>query len=143
MLAIVLDTNVYISSILTRGKARQILELIIEGKIDLVVSGSILNKLEEVLNRKKFGFPERIVQAIIREIQAVSDEVYPIRRIAAVTEDPDDDKTIECAVFGNADYIVSGDKHLLSLHKYRDIPIISPAEFLKILEELGIRKPRQ
>ena len=50
--------------------------------------------------------------------------------LEAVEDDPDDDKILECAVAGNADYIVSGDSHLLDIEEHRGVEILSPDEFL-------------
>ncbi|HEX8228447.1 MAG TPA: putative toxin-antitoxin system toxin component, PIN family, partial [Chloroflexia bacterium] len=61
--------------------------------------------------------------------------VHPTVPIDAIASDPDDNKFLECAVAGGADYIVSGDKHLLSLGEYEGIRILSPADFLRVLEQ--------
>ena len=50
--------------------------------------------------------------------------------LEAIEDDPDDDKVLECAVAGNADYIVSGDSHLLDIEEYRGVEIVSPDESL-------------
>ena len=55
--------------------------------------------------------------------------VTPEMDLEAVEDDPDDDKILECAVAGNADYIVSGDSHLLDIEEYRGVEIVSPDEF--------------
>jgi uncharacterized protein len=60
--------------------------------------------------------------------------INPSRHFAAVREDPEDDKFIDCAVEAQADYIISGDAHLLQVKAFRDIPIYSPKEFLKIIK---------
>lgn len=49
--------------------------------------------------------------------------------------DPDDNKFLECAIAGGADYIVSGDAHLVEMEEYRGIQILTPAEFLVVLGE--------
>ncbi|MCG2722043.1 MAG: putative toxin-antitoxin system toxin component, PIN family, partial [Thermodesulfovibrionales bacterium] len=53
--------------------------------------------------------------------------------IEAVPEDPEDNKFIECALTCKADYIVSGDRHLLNLKEYAGIKILKASEFLAIL----------
>jgi len=52
---------------------------------------------------------------------------------SVVTDDPDDDFVIACAVEGNADYIVSGDEHLLALAQHRTIRIVSPVQFVDVV----------
>jgi predicted nucleic acid-binding protein len=54
-------------------------------------------------------------------------------RLSVVREDPDDDRYVECAVEGRAEYVVSGDRHLLTLGSYRDFVIVSPRAFLAVL----------
>ena len=51
--------------------------------------------------------------------------------LEAIEDDPDDDKILECAVAGNADYIISGDSHLLDIGEYRDIRVLNPDQFLE------------
>ncbi len=58
--------------------------------------------------------------------------VIPITESITVCRDPDDDKFLERAVSGNADYLVSRDDDLLALHPFREIPILRPAEFLNV-----------
>ena len=58
--------------------------------------------------------------------------VIPITESITACRDPDDDKFLELAVSGNADYLVSGDDDLLALHPFRAIPILRPAEFLNV-----------
>lgn len=63
-----------------------------------------------------------------RASQTVSSPVPEV-----ILEDPDDDKFLACAIDGGADYIVSGDHHLLDLGSYEGIPILRPATFLQIV----------
>jgi predicted nucleic acid-binding protein len=61
--------------------------------------------------------------------------VFPMENAAGATTDPDDEMILECALAAEADFIVTGDKkHLLPLRQFRDIPIVSPADFLRLLE---------
>lgn len=59
--------------------------------------------------------------------------VYPQRIPEMIEEDPDDNQILACASEGKANFIVSGDKHLLDLKDYCDIKIIPPREFIRIL----------
>jgi putative PIN family toxin of toxin-antitoxin system len=60
--------------------------------------------------------------------------VEPDFSLAAIPEDPDDNRVLECAVAGKADYIVSGDRHLLKLHSYLDISIVTVWQFMDAVE---------
>jgi len=57
--------------------------------------------------------------------------VQPKETVAVIAEDPDDDKFLACAVAANTSAIISGDPHLLGLGSYRNIPIMTPAQFLE------------
>ncbi len=70
----------------------------------------------------------------MHEFEAICEMVVPSRKLAAVKEDPYDNMVLECAVEARVDYVVSGDGHLLKLGRFEDIPILSPAQFLEVLE---------
>ena len=133
MIRIVLDTNVLISALLFGGNPQTVLEIAIMGQISLVLSREILNEFEDVLCGKKFAYPPEIARNIVRELEAVSELVFPTRKIAAVKADPYDNLILECAVKAGVDYVVSGDNHLLELRRFEGIPILSPAQFLKVV----------
>ncbi len=127
---VVLDTNVLISAIVFGGKPRHILESIIRGKVGLAVSESILEEVKAVLAGRKFRFPSQVVHVVLTEIGSMSELVDPRVRINKIKKDPDDNRVLECAVESNADYIVSGDSHLLELGSFKGISIINPADFI-------------
>lgn len=128
---VVLDTNVIISALLFGGQPRQVLEMVIGGTIGMALSLDILQEVQDVLRRPKFGFPAESIAEIIRELQEISRLVYPTERLNIIPSDPDDNRIVECAWAAKATVIISGDSHLLSLGKYRRIRIFSPAGFLK------------
>ena len=127
---VVLDTNVLISAIMFGGKSRDILEMGISGKIRIATSQDILKELAEVLVDKKFRSSVLFVQQTIHELSEISELVIMTGKINFIKEDPDDNRILECAVSSKADYIVSGDKHLLSLKNFKKIKIYSPSDFL-------------
>lgn len=134
MIRLVLDTNVLISALLFGGNPQTVLEKMIMGQVGLVLSRDILNEFEGVLCGKKFGFPPEIARSIVRELEAIGEVVAPTRKIAIVKADPYDNLILECAVEAKVDYVVSGDNHLIELKRFEGIPILSPAQFLKVLE---------
>jgi putative PIN family toxin of toxin-antitoxin system len=134
VIRIVLDTNVLISALFFGGNPQTVLEKAIMGQISLVLSREILNEFEEVLCGRKFAYPPAISRTIVRELEAISELVFPTRKIAAVKADPYDNLILECAVEAGVDYGVSGDNHLLELKRFEGIPILSPAQFLKVVE---------
>ncbi|HUS88390.1 MAG TPA: putative toxin-antitoxin system toxin component, PIN family [Desulfosporosinus sp.] len=129
---VVLDTNVLISAIVFGGNPRKLLEAILRGEPKLFLCDYILNELIGVLLRPKFDFPPDVIRSIISELNAISYVVTPTVRIRKIKEDPADNKILECALEANADYIISGDSHLLNQKVYRNVKVITPAEYLKI-----------
>ena len=130
MMKVVLDTNTYISGILFNGAPRKVLNLIIEGKVESFISDEIVTELREVLGREKFGLSGDNVHFIVAEIESVNNVVYPAIPIQAVEKDTTDNKVIECAVEADADVIISGDKHLTELKRFRNIEIAYAGDFL-------------
>jgi len=63
-----------------------------------------------------------------------SELAVPKRKVNVVKQDPDDNKFIEAALEGEADYIVTQDRHLLKLKEFEGIKIVTPEEFLRILK---------
>lgn len=133
MIKAILDTNVVISAIVFGGKPRRVLNLAIEGKISLFFSEPMFEEIREILGGRKFRLTTPQLLAVERELEAISDTVYPDKSIKVVKDDPDDDLFIECALAADADYIVSGDKHLLDLKRYGNIKIVNAAEFIELV----------
>jgi len=133
VLRVVLDTNVLISAILFGGKPRRILEKAIRGEIRLCLSEPMLEELKGVLQRSKFDYSPEMIQIILTELMSISDFVNPSETINIVAEDPEDNRILECAVAANADYVITGDSHLLKLNKYLNIDVLNVAVFLEKL----------
>ena len=83
--------------------------------------------------RVKFGFSEERVRAVVRDLHSYAEQVQIPGSLRVVLADPDDDKFIECALVGRADWVVSGDRHLLSMQRYRNISIVNATEFVERL----------
>lgn len=136
---IVIDTNVLISAFLTpHGIGMNILHHVLAGTVALITSPSLLDELQDVLNRKKFDRPAlaRRRQEFLQFIRRHADVASIRESVDDITSDTEDNRVLEAAVAGKADYIVTGDKkHLLPLKKFRGIKIISPRDFLEELLE--------
>ena len=130
---VVLDSNIFISGIIFGGNPRKIIELVIEGNIQLFMSPDILREIKEVLERDKFGFSSAITRQVVHEIELMSYIVEPGLTHSVVVRDHDDNIIIDCAVEAGAECIVTGDNDLLSLRKYNNIQIVTPADFLKVV----------
>jgi len=128
---VVLDTNVVVSALLFTGISSKLVPLWEGGGITALVSRGILEEYLRVLSYPKFKLSEGDIKGLIQEeLLPYVDVVKPWRRLRAVDRDPSDDKFVECAVAGKARVIISGDKDLLSIGRYRKILIQSPAQFL-------------
>jgi predicted nucleic acid-binding protein len=92
----------------------------------------LASELGDVL-RRDFGWDDNRIQSELRAIARVAEVVQPRIKLQVVTADPDDDRVLECAVAGNADLIVSNDRHLRNLGSFRDIAIVTGADFRRIL----------
>jgi putative PIN family toxin of toxin-antitoxin system len=133
----VLDANVWVSALLWGGKPAEIIKASEQGKVRLVASEVILREISQVLNYPKLrkvyeaeGMNhEELIEAVLKVVQFVQ----VTRRVKVVLEHPADDKFLECALEAKADYVVSGDKHLLRVGNYEKIQVVSVREFLEIL----------
>ncbi len=139
MIRVVLDTNIIVSAtILRRGHSAQVLDLWREEKIELAVSLPILEEMRKVLKRariiKQQSMAQQDVKALIEGFRESGILTSGRLDLEVVREDPEDDKFIICAVEARADYIVSGDTHLLKLKEYQGIRIVPPREFLRLME---------
>jgi len=128
---VVVDTNILISGLLWDGNESEILKLCKTGEITLIISPDIIIELESVLSRKKFGLTKTEIDSAIGEILSISKIVNPRAIIDIIKEDPDDNIILECAIEGNAELIISGNKHLFNLKEFMKIPIVRSIEALK------------
>ncbi len=132
---VVLDTNQHISAIIRpNGHPAQIVRLWRIGLIELAVSPFILAEFERVVHRPRIQQKHNLSDADIAEYLEILRTFAVLVRgtvtVNAVPDDPDDDIIIACAIESEADMIISGDQHLLSLGSYQGIPIVKAAEFL-------------
>lgn len=128
---VVLDTNVLVSALIFTGISSELVPLWQRSAITVLLSRGILEEYLRVLSYPKFQLSEAQIKALIEEeLLPYVEVVNPRRRLRVVERDPSDDKFLECAVTGKAQVIISGDKDLLSLGRYRQIHIQSPAQFL-------------
>jgi len=130
---IVIDTNVFISAVLFGGEADKILFLGRERKITILISKEILDEYIKVLAYPKFKLTDEEIKSIIgEELLPFVTIVNVSSRIKHIEADPEDDKFLSLAVDGKADYIVSGDRHLLDVKGYKKFEIVTIKKFLEI-----------
>ena len=125
----VFDTNILVSALVfPGGRGEAALRRIVEEQDQLVISKPILDELLGILARKFARDAEELAHVAVF-LSGLAIFVKPRRRVRIVKDDPDN-RILECAVAGRARVIVTGDKALLALGKYRDVRIISLREYL-------------
>ena len=130
---VVFDTNVMFSGLGWRGTPYRCLELARAGVVEGMTCREVLDELAEKLETKLRFSPAQITDTISDLLTFLRLVMIP-NRLNVVTADPDDDKVVECAVVGDATYIVTGDRrHLLPLGSYQGITIVSAADFLALV----------
>ncbi len=141
MTRIVIDTNILVSAILTpKGNPAQILKLVLEEKLNLIISPAILEETQQVLCypklvklMKKNKITKKEVYSFLEKMSKVAVITPGKLVIDAIPDDPADNKILACGLEGEVDYIISGDRHLTDLKIFQGIKIINPSTFLKII----------
>lgn len=129
---VVLDTNVLVSALVGHGRPRHLLIRLFEGH-EIVSSKQMLAELGDVLSRRKFGFTRNQLKEFLLIMVKGSIVATIIEIPEIIAEDPNDNVVLATALEGEAEYIISGDKHLLRLREHRGIRIVSVREMLEIL----------
>ena len=125
---VVLDTNAFIAAYYNPNSASaQIIDLCRRGKCQVVFSPSLRKEVELILKQVK---ARKEFQAVVREFFRDAHMVRITREIPLIMEDPDDNKFLNCALRGKADYLVTSDRHLLKLGEYLGTKICKPSQFL-------------
>lgn len=135
---LVLDTNVVASGLLWNGVPAQLLDAAQVGEIELFTSRALLAELSNILTRSKFakaiaatGLP---CEELVLGYAELTTVVAPTQIAPTIEADPSDDQVLACALAAQADWIVSGDKHLHGLGgEYKGIKIIKPAEAIRLM----------
>jgi hypothetical protein len=136
---IVLDTNVWLSAIFWEGETYKLIKIIENKKMKIIITKKILFEITEVLN-KESKFQKYIknrklaVEDLIRTILSISELVISKSKLNVIKEHPSDNKILESAIDGKVNYLISYDRHLLKLKRYKNIKILSPAELVKELK---------
>jgi putative PIN family toxin of toxin-antitoxin system len=128
---VVIDTNVLISAVFFGGMPSRVLEAWRDGKIDLVVSPDILEEYRRVGDRLEAQFPGVSLAPLLALLVMTAKIIEPPGLPEQVSRDEDDDKFIACALAGNCQFIISGDRHLLEVSGYQGVKVVTPREFLE------------
>ncbi|MCY7334214.1 MAG: putative toxin-antitoxin system toxin component, PIN family [Pseudanabaena sp. CAN_BIN31] len=134
-LRLVIDTNVLISGLLSSNSILQKIFDYATSQATLLMSDVVQAEIENVISRhkfKKYISPEKQIKFLAALAEQV--ELILINQQIRECRDPKDDKFLELAICGTADYIITGDADLLELHPFQNIPILKAANFLEILD---------
>jgi len=128
---VVFDTNIFISAFVIPGSlAEKAILKIIEEEDSLLISAPIIDEILSVLS-SKFGRDREGLSHVAVTVSELAELVKPARRIKLLKDEPDN-RILECAIYGKADLLVTGDKKILQLGEYKGIKIISLREYLEL-----------
>ena len=130
------DTNVLLVSISDRSEFHWLYKGIINDDFDIAVTTEILNEYDEIISKK--WHPE-VAKDVLRTLLELPN-IFLIDiffHLNLISDDPDDNKFVDCAFSANAQYLVSNDRHLKILKEipFPQIPLVTIQEFKKIVKE--------
>lgn len=132
MVRVVIDTNGLVSALTYDGKPRRLVLKLLE-RHTVILSSQMLAELADVLTRDRFRIKssqvDRFLSSLVRTCKIVPDS--PTFKV--VPEDPDDDVVLNTACTGKADYVVTGDNHLLALNQFKKTRIVTVNQMLETL----------
>lgn len=142
MIRVVLDANIFVSTVLKSGSTpAKVFQLAEDGKITLISSRDILSEVRAVLFYPKLrnlnGRTAKEIDEFIKRTIHISFIVPGETKVEQIKEDPQDDKYLSAAIEGKADLIISGDHHLKNLKIFQGIRILDPAAFLEFMNKLS------
>ena len=134
---VVLDTNVVVSGFLWGGVPRQLLQAAREKKLQLYTSTPLLLELTDILGRAKFArklaAAQLSIDQLVERYALLTTVVHPAVIAPTILDDPDDDQVLACTLAAKAEFIVSGDRHLLDLKEHQGIRIVTGAEAVRVI----------
>lgn len=128
---VVFDTNIFISALVIQGsQAEAAIFKIIEGADTLIISREIIDEVLSVL-AVKFSRDRDELARVAVNLADLAELVKPTERINILSDVPDN-RILECAVYSNADVIVTGDKEMLKLREYKGVRMITLREYMEV-----------
>lgn len=136
---VILDTNVIISGLISRkGPPAQLIAHWMPGAFTLLYTPAMFAELEDVLNRawlrERLRDTLRRVPEFLDAVKFLGEQVQGHVNVIGQVRDPFDEMFLVCAVLGQADYLVSGDKNLLTLRQFQGAQIVTPTQMLALLD---------
>jgi putative PIN family toxin of toxin-antitoxin system len=131
---VVFDTNVYVAEALDGETARRILTSTERASWRIYISQYIVHELVEVMT-EDLALPRRSALLAATRVTRRASMVAPMSSRHTVPQDPADSDILRTALAASADFLVTNDRHLLALHPYEGLRIITMTEYRGILEE--------
>ena len=136
---VVLDANIYVSSMVNnQGNPKRIMAMWEQGDFDVLVSEPIIDEVGRVLRYprivKRHKQDEAAIERFLKLLAREAVIVEPAEVLDVVQKDESDNRYLECALEGKAQYVVSSGQHLLKVSEYMGIIILPPAAFVALLE---------
>lgn len=136
---VVLDTKVWASAVVWGGRPARIVHLAEKGRIQILTSPDVLGEISRVLEYPRLktildGANAR-KDTVLTKIAEISHVVESRHSTRLIKEDPSDNRILDCAIEGKADYMISGDRHLLQLGKFGPVRIVNTSEFLSVMRQ--------
>ncbi len=129
---IVIDTNVFVSSLIQRGYSYRIVnELFIEGTIELCISDEVMQEYYEVFNRRKFRkYPDFLLKAetLLADIETKARKFSPKTKVTIIG-DVDDNKFLELAEESKSNFLITGNTNDFTMQMYKRTKIVTPKEY--------------
>jgi putative PIN family toxin of toxin-antitoxin system len=134
MRRVVIDTNCLLAILPSRSLYHKVWIDFLEERLEICVSNDILMEYEEILSQKTSSFfADAIIKALLNRKNLV--RVSPTWRFRLISQDPDDNKFVDCAITGQAEFLVSNDKHFLEL-KDIDFPAVNIVTLQEFVHQL-------
>jgi putative PIN family toxin of toxin-antitoxin system len=116
------------------GRLASLLDLWVAEQFILIVSDEIVRKYVEVLHRPKLGLEPGQIDAVVALVLQAAEFITPTGQTFDLPADPDDAKFLQAAVAGSAQYLVSGDHHLLDLNNFQGVRMATARAFIDLVE---------
>jgi len=133
---LVLDTNILISALGWEGKPRDIFKKVLNKEYELILSHKQMIEIKRVMDYPKFNFTYEQKSRFLTILVEAAILVKTSDRLNVIYEDPDDNIILESAVDNGADYLITGDDHLLKLKQYKNVKILTASQFFEEQQEL-------
>lgn len=139
MIRAVIDTNVLISGLIKReGPPGRLLEALFQRDVMMVAAPPLLAELSKALTyprlQTRYGITPERSEALLTALVLLSDVIELPRFVWRASRDPQDDMFLACAIHGDAEYVITGDRDLLVLESFRGVRIVTPERFLTALK---------